>query len=184
MLRTFLYWLLRLLRAGARTVALPPARGDLFDPEERMIYTHLVGFTPDGEKVFAQKDPMALWRKLMEQGAAIDADIKVARSPSKAAAERYAALAAKLRAIFDVKPLGQGGLSDPLLMQLFAHFIAYGETLKKNPPPTSTPPSGTSPPGPPTPAPAASSPDTPSTSDSGSTDTAPSTGSPTPPASA
>lgn len=173
-------WLRSLFSGGLSKTEAPP-RLDLFDPKERMIYEHMYGYNAAGEKVFVRKDPMALWQRVTEQQASIDADIKVARSPSRAAAERYAALCLKLRGIFQIPPFDQGGLPDALLLQLLGHFLAYTDSLKKNSPQTSTSATATLSATPNTSesAPAGKS-DTPSTSGSTSTAAGGCTASPTP----
>lgn len=154
---------------------------DLFDPEETMIYTHLAGVAPDGSRVYARKDPLKLWHRVMEHAGQIDADFKVARSPSKAAGERYARLVGLLREIFEIKPLADGGLSDPMLLKLFGHFMEYTGQLKKNLPQTTTSVVATSSDTPSTSAnvPAEGSP-TPTTPVSVSTENGPPTSTPTP----
>lgn len=154
----------------------PPA-GGAFDPEERRIYRYFTGTTPDGRKVFVQADPMDIWKKLSQVGTELDANIRVARSPSKFAPECYEKMIAQLRQVFGVKPLAEGGLTEPETIALFNHYMTFSGFVKKNTPTTPTSADAAS-----TDTGSTSGGDSPTknTSDSGSTESAPSPGPPPP----
>ncbi len=180
MLKTVLNWLKSLFAAPRRGESI-----DLFDPEETMIYTHLMGYDHKGEKLFANKDPMRLWQRLMEHAQSLDDDLKVARSPISGAADRYKSALNRLRYVFEVKTPEEGGLPDAMVLKLYGHYVSYTNTLKKTTQPTATSVPATS--AATTPSAAtekAPPPPTETTSASGSTATAACTDSPTPSASA
>jgi hypothetical protein len=158
-----------------------PPRDDLFEVEEKLIYTHLKGYTPTGQKVFVRKDPIELYRRVMEHGQEISINSKVARSASKGAPECWVKLVSRLREVFEIPPVEEGGLPSLHMVKLLNHFMDYCGSVKKNLPTVTTsasatsagtPDSGTST--------AASPPTTPTTSASGSTATETSTDTPTP----
>lgn len=133
----------------------------LYKPKQRLIYRYF-----DGEKV-VKVDPMAVYRKVMDVGPELDADIALWNSPSNAAVKGLDGIIDKVRKIFDLKPFEQGGLTDVEASQLLDHFLVYVGWSKKN---TVTSPNSSSP----TPdSPPSTSPDaqpTDNISDSGSAD--------------
>ena len=98
----------------------------VYNPAERVIYSYF-----DGEKV-VKADPMVLYRNLHDIGAVLDMDMKGARSQSSRAGEYHAEMIRKMRGIFAVKPLEQGGLTESETENLFWHFFEFCETVKKN----------------------------------------------------
>lgn len=149
----------------------PEPISDLFQPEQRLIYSYF-----NGQKVVSV-DPLVLYRKTLEQGPSLSIDFKVANSPSKDAAKAYTSLMIHLRRIFDVAEYQQGGLTETEMMQLLEHFLRYCNSIKKNWSPLPTSATATL-------APSASStvddPATPNSLDSGSTDVASCTNVPEP----
>jgi hypothetical protein len=106
---------------------------DYYHPGERKIYSFW-----DGQKrVYV--DPTPLYIKVMENGPEIAADTKVATTPCGGTIAAQKSLDAKLRKIFDVKPLAEGGLTDAEVTDLLNHFLLWTERLKKNSPPSSSP---------------------------------------------
>lgn len=146
-----------------------PTSPDLYHPGERMIFSYF-----DGGKV-VRADPMVLERKLMAVGPELNIDIKVSRSISKDAPESHKRMLEKLRDIFGVKSLEEGGLTEVETVSLFEHYLWYTDTLKKNSSLTVTSPTGTSAPSGPS---SDGSPPTSSSSASGSTGSEISTGGP------
>lgn len=149
---------------------------DLYRPRERLIYRYF-----DGRRTVAA-DPQVLYKRLMAVGPELSIDITVAQSPSQDAAKASDAAVAKIRGIFGLKPLEEGGLTEIEAGNLLDHFVAYCEAVKKNSrtPATSAPSS----PAPSPPASAAGGPATASSSGSGSTASGASTGPPEPSVSA
>lgn len=153
-----------------RNLAPDAERPDVYHPRERLIYYYW-----NGAKHVAA-DPIALYKRMMAQGPELSIDIKVANSASKDAGKAHDALVGRIRTIFDLKPLTDGGLSELESAQLLDHFLVYCERLKKNssPSPTSSTTTADSP---------TSSPTVPPTSNSsvsGSTANGPSTDGPGP----
>lgn len=146
---------------------------DLWEPQQREIYHYF-----DGQKV-RNADPMPLFRRMKDVSTDLEIEFKVARSGMKGADEHYQKAVQRIRGIFDVKPLEEGGLTEIECVELFTHFWNYSGGVKKNLPPPSTPSPGTSDDTPPStgPAPVPASP-TPPSSDSGSTAAAATTGPP------
>ena len=142
---------------------------DLFRPQERFIYRYF-----DGTKTVAV-DPLPVYKRIMAVGPELTVDAKVSRSASKEASKAHDGLISKIRVIFDLKPLSDGGLTEIEACTLLDHFLSYCDALKKNinPPPTSPP--GTLPPTPPSPV---GNPPTLNGSDSGSIAAEPSTDEP------
>ncbi len=99
---------------------------DLYHPKGRMIYQFF-----NGEEVI-RIDPMVLYKRLADIGPELDVDIRVARSESKAAPAAYESMITKIRSVFDVKSLAEGGLTEAETVELFDHFLAYNSNLKKN----------------------------------------------------
>lgn len=136
---------------------------DLYAPKERQIYRYW-----NGQSVILA-DPMLIWKRLTAVGPELSVHLKVAMSPMPDADKEHEHAARKIRGIFDLKPLAEGGLTEAEALELLDHFLAYCEQVKKNSKSVMTPsPSpaiwqgSTFPATPP-------SPPTSSTSDSGST---------------
>jgi hypothetical protein len=135
-------WFLNLFR--------PRERYDLYTPGQRLIYSF-----HDGSKV-VRADPLELYRKLMAVGPELNVDMKVSVSPSKDAPRAHENVVKKVREVFGVKPLEEGGLTELEAIQLLDHFLTFCGFVKKNssqPPTSSTAteePSPSSPGSPPT----------------------------------
>lgn len=155
-------WLKKLFSGAAaeETRRLP----DTYKPTERVIYNYW-----DGEKMI-RADPMVLFKAIMAAGADLWIDIKVSMSEMKDAPKAFDNAVKKIRGIFNVKSLTDGGLTEAETLNLFDSFLVYVEELKKNSKTFPTLPTATSVPlGNST----GASPPTPNTSDSGSTDNVP-----------
>lgn len=110
----------------------------VYSTTERAIYRYT-----DGSKMVTA-DPLVLVRKLMEIQPELAVDIKVAHSPSKDNLKAHVEMIAKLRNLFGVKPIEDGGLTESQLLDLFNHFLEYIDAVKKNSPNSATPPAATS----------------------------------------
>lgn len=99
---------------------------DFYHPGQRKIYRYF-----DGQKE-VNVDPLLLYRTMMAVGPELQIDYKVSRSPSKDASKAHEEMLAKLRNIFQVKSLNEGGLTESELVDLWDHFLIYTETVKKN----------------------------------------------------
>lgn len=148
-----------------------------YAPEQRMIYRHYAGTTPDGRKVIVAKDPMALWKRFHPRSQAISINLRVSLSPSKAAPEMHEKLMEDLRHVFEVPKYEDGGLTELELSQLLDHYLSFIAHLKKKANSSRTV-SGETSPG--TPTSADEGPTTEPSSGTGSTATGPCTDSPTP----
>lgn len=144
---------------------------DVYRPTERVIYHYWDG----GKTVSA--DPMTLYRKVMEVGPELSIDLTVANSPSKDSGEAHRKAVEKVRTVFGVKGLEEGGLTEAESLDLLDHFMAFCEALKKNSSRSPTSPAATSAT---TASSSAAGSPTPSSSGSGSTANGPSTGPPGP----
>lgn len=113
---------------------------DLYTIKERKIYHYY-----DGQKLI-NADPMILYKKIMEVAPELHIDIKVASSASKDASKAHDNVINKIRSIFSLKSLEQGGLTEAECYDLLTHFISYTETLKKNLNPSPTLQTATLPP--------------------------------------
>lgn len=168
-------------KAPSAPPAEAPARSDLFAPQDRLIYSYLCGYAPDGSPQFKRVDPLEMWRKVMAHGPRIAAAVKVAASQSKAAGVKLDELAATVRELFGIGPVEEGGLPVPHLLELLGHFMDYCGVVKKNSAPSTTYAWETSPDTPSSERPTApDDPTTTTTSDSGSTAAGDSTDPPTP----
>ena len=98
---------------------------DLYKPRERLIYSYF-----DGRQI-VKADPIYLYKRLMARGPEIDIDRKVAASESKGALQAHDSLVSKLREVFEVKSLQEGGLTDSEITTLLDHYLTYTEILKK-----------------------------------------------------
>ena len=101
---------------------------DLFHPQERAIYRYFNG------KELITTDPMVLYKKIMEIAPELDIDIKVANSQSKDAGKSYESMLIKIRNVFTIKSLVEGGLTETETVQLLDHFVSFNERIKKNSP--------------------------------------------------
>lgn len=95
-------------------------------PGEMQIYSYF-----DGKQV-VRADPMTLYKRVMEVGPELAIDIKVANSVSRDANKAHEGLLKKIRTIFNVRPLEEGGLTEVATANLLDHFLIYTETVKKN----------------------------------------------------
>ena len=147
---------------------------DVYHPGERMIFAYF-----DGTKE-VKADPMELYRKLMEEGPELQADLSVATSTiagmEKGASAAQFEVVEKVRRIFTIKPYKEGGLTEIEAIDLLLMFFAFCGAVRKKSNrspilPSSSADSKTS---------SAAAPLTDKPLDSGSTDSAPSTAEPPP----
>jgi hypothetical protein len=115
-------WLWKLLgkRAGE------DMEWDQYKPKDRKIYRYF-----DGTKEVAG-DPMVLYKRFMDVAPEMRVYWKVSRSPSKYATKAHCDLIVKIRQVFEIKTLAEGGLSEPECEDLLDHFLIYVELVKKN----------------------------------------------------
>lgn len=109
-----------------------PVGGVMYRPKDRMIFGYY-----DGEKEVLA-DPMILYKRIMDIGTELSVEMKVMRSKSKGARAAHDSAVAKLRKVFDVKSLEDGGLTEVECLELFDVFINYCDLVKKNSSPTPT----------------------------------------------
>lgn len=169
MLTKFFAWIRNVL------VGKPATPYNVFMPKERMIYEYF-----DGTKVI-RVDPMEISRKLSFIGPELDNDLKGAKNPNYSKApECQAEAVKKIREVFDLKPVSEGGLEEVLVIVLLYHFLEFeNEWVKKNSPSITTIPAETLEPTSPPIVEVAEQP-TSNTTPSGSSKCDPSDGSPTP----
>ena len=103
-----------------------PAEAGVYAPKDRLIYHYC-----NGERVVAA-DPSVLYRRLMDIGPELNADIALAGSPSKAARDAVGKAEWKLRQLFELKPFSEGGLGEVEAYELLDHFLGYCTSVKKN----------------------------------------------------
>ncbi len=113
----------------------------VFQAKNLRIYTYFNGTE------MVKADPMVLFKKWMERAGDLDGDFAIIRVGQMGADEAYEKALGRIRAIFDIKPLVDGGLDEDSTFDLFYHFIRYIEEVKKNlkslptsPPTTESPP--------------------------------------------
>lgn len=100
---------------------------DFYSPKERKIYRYFDG----RETVFG--DPMAIYKRLMNHGKELDIDLKVAVNYGGVqSTTAHNKAVERVRDIFALKSLGEGGLTESEAMDLLDHFLAYIDSLKKN----------------------------------------------------
>ncbi len=102
---------------------------EVYHPGERAIYSYF-----DGAKM-VRADPVVLYKGLMAVRSELAVDIKVANSTLVKAAdakEAHDRLIAKIRGIFGLKSLEEGGLTESEAYGLMDHFLVYAERVKKN----------------------------------------------------
>lgn len=109
-----------------------PDEFDLYSPKLRRIFRYF-----DGAAVIA-RDPMSLFKNVMAVGPELDADMKIANSTMKGNLEAHGEMVNKIRDIFAVKKLEDGGLGDLECVELLSKFLSYVATLKKNSSPLPT----------------------------------------------
>lgn len=97
-----------------------------YKPKERAIY-----FYWDGKKE-VQADPLVLYKKIMDFGPELSVDLKVSTSLSKDASSHHDSLISKIRKIFSLTSLEEGGLTEMETIGLLDHFLAYCDSVKKN----------------------------------------------------
>ena len=98
---------------------------DAYQPGERLIYKYF-----DGTKM-VRADPLVLYKWYAFHGPELLVDLKVSGSPSKDANSAHTSAVAKIREMFEVKTLKEGGLSDFEVMDLLDHFLYYCDHIKK-----------------------------------------------------
>ena len=104
----------------------PEEEFDLYEPKKRQIYRYFNGIE------VVKADPMTISKKISEHGADLDIAIKVANSQHSDAPKALYEVIEKVRSVFNIKPFKEEGLSDVEVLGLFAHFINYCDTVKKN----------------------------------------------------
>lgn len=107
------------------------ARGrvDLYRPRQRLIFHYWNG----QREVHA--DPLVLYRRMMDVGPELDVDLSLAQSTLagyKTQVDGHLEALAKIRTIFEVQPLAEGGLTETESFDLLYTFMAYTYSLKKN----------------------------------------------------
>ena len=90
---------------------------DLYHPKQRVIYHFW-----DGKKV-VDADPMPIYKAMMTVGPELSVDLKVSNSVSKDAGKAHDAAIVKIRKIFRVKSLDEGGITEAECVQLLEHFL-------------------------------------------------------------
>ncbi len=99
----------------------------LYNPRERLIYSYF-----DGKQI-VKVDPLVTYKRIMAVAPSLNIDIKVSRSPSKAAPEAHGKMLDHIRGIFGLVPFEQGGLTEIEVVDLFDHFLVFCERQKKTP---------------------------------------------------
>lgn len=105
---------------------LDETRLDLYQPKERAIFRFF-----DGKEIRAA-DPVVIFKRLANVIGDLEADVKGANSPLKQSLDLHGSAIDKMRYIFEVKPLSEGGLGDLEVSDLFVHYQIYCAELKKN----------------------------------------------------
>lgn len=99
---------------------------ETYNPKERLIYRYHNG------KELVAADPMVLMKKVSAVSTELSADMKVATGPQpKWAEEAREKMLAKMRTVFDLKPLAEGGLGEVETVKLFHHFMTYCNRMEK-----------------------------------------------------
>jgi len=98
----------------------------IYRPKERMIFQFW-----NGQKMVSG-DPLVLFKRMSDVGPELAIDIKVSSSPSKDASKAHNNVVDKIRGIFGVQSLEQGGLSELETLQLLDTFLLYCDRVKKN----------------------------------------------------
>lgn len=106
----------------------------MYSPKEREIYCYF-----NGEKA-VRADPMPLFKSIMDQYNDLSIDFKMAAMPSKDASKAWDNAVGRVRAIFGIKKLEDGGLTERETVDLYNHFWDFIEAVKKNSPSYQTPP--------------------------------------------
>ncbi len=99
---------------------------EVYPPKDRLIFQYW-----DGQKTIIA-DPLVLYRKIGEKGPEIDTEIKLAQSPSKSAVQGHIGAVTKIREIFGVKPVEEGGLTEIESINLLESFVSWCHDVKKN----------------------------------------------------
>jgi hypothetical protein len=156
---------LRNLFAGRNTL-------DTWNPKERLLFHYF-----DGKKMI-HADPMVVYKSFMEVGPELKADIDVVNFPTpiKGVEKAHEGMITKIRKIFQVETLENGGLTEIEVTDLLDKFLNYCDAVKKNGKPLPTLPATSVPSAPSS----GGSQPTPNSSASGSTAAAPSTSVPPP----
>ena len=99
---------------------------DLYKPKERLIYRFWDG------KDIVSCDPMELERALAKLGPDLEVCLKIANFPAmKGAEENYLESIDKIKGIFSVKGIREGGLTEPELFELLEDYLKFRLRLKK-----------------------------------------------------
>lgn len=114
-------------------------RYDYYHPGERKLYKYFNG------KEMVTEDPMVLYKKIMDVGPELDVDWKLAMSISKDARLGHNKLVEKVRKVFAIPPLKEGGLTETETVDLLFHFMIYTGMIKKNSQTVATPATAPSP---------------------------------------
>jgi hypothetical protein len=126
-------WFAKLFRKPAPPLIPQKAEEDFstYKVEERQIYSYPTCWDNSG---LVHRDPMVLYKKLMEVAPELSIDIKVANSPSKDAADGQNKALRKIKTIFDVKEMEEDGkgLTQAQILGLFDNFLLYVDQVKKN----------------------------------------------------
>lgn len=117
-------WIKNLLRKNNGHSEL--VNEDAYRPDQRHIYHYWNG----SEMIKA--DPLCLFRAVMDVETELEIDIRVSRSPSKDARKAHEAVLSKIRQVFSVKSLENGGLTEVETIGLLDHFMGYCGWVKKN----------------------------------------------------
>lgn len=116
----------RLLDWLCGKIGSPEERYDYWTPGERMIFRYF-----NGSKTVAA-DPLVLYKRMMEVWPELSIDINVSISPLKEAPEAHNKAVQKIRKIFAVGTLEEGGLTDVECFQILEQFQTYSGWVKKN----------------------------------------------------
>lgn len=103
---------------------------DIYQPKERLIYSYFNG------KVLVKADPIILYKKIMDCGPELHTDLKIANTElpikPKEKIDAHNNAIEKVKIIFNLESLSEGGLSQLETIDLLDHFLTYCDQLKKN----------------------------------------------------
>lgn len=101
---------------------------NLYTERERQIYRYW-----DGQKTVCV-DPAEIYSRIMSRGPELNADMQLACSkvaPAAWAAKGQSAMIGKIRDFFNIKSLAEGGLTETEIQELFGHFFAFCDNIRK-----------------------------------------------------
>lgn len=111
---------------------LPPTPEEDVPDEVKTFKPTLKVYAYFNGQEMVKADPQVLFKQWGQVAGDLDVDFTIIRSGSKDADQAYEKALGRIRSVFNILPMDQGGLDEDSTFELFYHFVNYIAEVKKN----------------------------------------------------